>query len=90
VRFPWRETLLRADVEALLSKGHRWTVEYCAGGDLPPRTGLGFAGFPNGVLGHIPTPAAARKLVRRKSSKTYFYARLDTDHDGPVLRLEER
>jgi len=84
-----KQTLLRSEAEALLTQDCRWTVQYC-GEDGPPRcAGTGFSGFPAGVLSHVPTPAAARKLARGHRSKTYFYVRLDGDQGGPLLRFEE-
>jgi hypothetical protein len=84
-----RETLLRSEVEVLLRQGYRWTVEYCGGGHLPSVAGAGLATLPEAVLSHVPTAAAARKLAREQSQKTYFYVRTEEDRNGPVLRFEE-
>lgn len=81
--------LLRPRVEEPLRGGMRWRISYCWGAHRPDDSGTGLAALPAGVLNHVPTQAAARRLARGRSSQTYFFARLVEEEDGPLLLLAE-
>ena len=83
------EDLTRDEVEQLMSSERRWRVTYCWGSKMPPAAGRG-PRLPAGVLEHVPTQAAKRKIQRGHSHKTYFRAHLDRDGDDEVLEFVER
>ena len=81
--------LPRPRVEGLLREGVRWRVTYCWGAHRPDDSESGLGSLPQAGRERVPNQSAARKIARGRASKTYFFAQVIEDEDGPLLLLNE-